>query len=490
MELQFAKSPLNCLRTNVCEVQEQEQTQEVRLPDGMPDIGRVLGAWGQCVLRGKQWNSGGIGANGGVMAWVLYAPEDGSEPRTVEVWMPMQMKWNFREDSRREGAIRTCWRLRGVDARTLSARKLMVRACACVLGEAMEPWETDVSTPDPMPEDVQLLRRTYPAMLPREAGEKAYFVEEALNLPEGCEKLLYCQAQPRVTEQSVVGGKAVFRGELGIHLLCQCGDGQLRTADHTVGFSQFSDLDRDYNSDAELDVMMAVSALEPELQEGVLRLKCGLVAQFLVHERRMLELVEDAYSPNRGVVPHKERLELPMILDNSREAVELDAPFDGGKVLDVVFYPDHPQVRRAGGLAEVELPGVFKVIYHDGQGILQGDTIRGSSQWELPVGENVSIRACSEAEGWPQWSAGALRGQMDVRAITTADEGLPTVTGLELGEAARPDPKRPSMILCRAGEKSLWELAKASGSTVEAIRAANGLMDEPEQGRMLLIPVT
>ena len=79
---------------------------------------------------------------------------------------------------------------------------------------------------------------------------------------------------------------------------------------------------------------------------------------------------------------------------------------------------------------------------------------------------------------------------MDVRAITTADEGLPTVTGLELGEAARPDPKRPSMILCRAGEKSLWELAKASGSTVEAIRAANGLMDEPEQGRMLLIPVT
>ena len=79
---------------------------------------------------------------------------------------------------------------------------------------------------------------------------------------------------------------------------------------------------------------------------------------------------------------------------------------------------------------------------------------------------------------------------MDVRAVTTADEGLSMVTGLELGEATRPDPSRPSMILRRAGEKSLWELAKASGSTVEAIRAANALTDEPAQGRMLLIPVT
>jgi LysM repeat protein len=37
---------------------------------------------------------------------------------------------------------------------------------------------------------------------------------------------------------------------------------------------------------------------------------------------------------------------------------------------------------------------------------------------------------------------------------------------------------------------SLWELAKETGSTMDAIRKANGLTQEPRQGQMLLIPVT
>ena len=41
----------------------------------------------------------------------------------------------------------------------------------------------------------------------------------------------------------------------------------------------------------------------------------------------------------------------------------------------------------------------------------------------------------------------------------------------------------------RAGAESLWELAKASRSTVEAIRQANNLEEEPLDDRMLLIPV-
>lgn len=492
MELQFGKTVYPCLRRNVREVQDQEQTQEVRLPEGLPDIGRVLGAWGQCVLRSKQWNSGGIGASGGVMVWVLYAPEDGSAPRSVAAWLPMQMKWSFRGDSQREGAIRTSWLLRHVDARTLSARKLMVRACASVLGEAMEPQEAEVSTPDPMPEDVQLLRRTYPALLPQEAGEKAFFVEEELSPAEGGakpEQLLHCQVQPRLTEQSVVGGKAVFRGELGIRLLCRYDDGELRISDHALGFSQFSDLDRDYEGEARLDVMMAVSALEPELQEGRLRFKCGLVAQYLVLDRKLLELVEDAYSPARPVTAQVGSLELPMVLDDCQESLRAEAPLGGGRVVDVTFYPEHPQVRRAGGLAEVEVPGTFQVLSYDEQGNLQGDTVRSSCVWELPAGENASVQAQVCPMGWPQ-AAGDLRAEMGVRAVTTAGEGIPMVSGLELGELARPDPARPSLILRRTAGGSLWDLAKASGSTVDAIRAANGLSDEPERGRLLLIPVS
>ncbi len=39
------------------------------------------------------------------------------------------------------------------------------------------------------------------------------------------------------------------------------------------------------------------------------------------------------------------------------------------------------------------------------------------------------------------------------------------------------------------GQEPLWELAKESLSTVEAIRQANGLTEDPTPNQMLLIPV-
>ena len=53
----------------------------------------------------------------------------------------------------------------------------------------------------------------------------------------------------------------------------------------------------------------------------------------------------------------------------------------------------------------------------------------------------------------------------------------------------QPDPDRPSLVLRRMDGSDLWNVAKSCGSTVQAILQANGLVQEPEQGRMLLIPV-
>jgi hypothetical protein len=83
-----------------------------------------------------------------------------------------------------------------------------------------------------------------------------------------------------------------------------------------------------------------------------------------------------------------------------------------------------------------------------------------------------------------------LHSELQAEAMTVSQQGMNMVTGLELGEMEIPDPARPSLILRRAGEDSLWEIAKGSGSTVSAIRKANGLKDEPLDDRLLLIPVS
>ena len=188
MELQFNKSLHSCLKTLVRQVQNQEQTQEIRLPDGLPDIGTVLGAWGQVILRSKEWHTGSMNISGGVMAWVLYMPEDSLQPQCVETWLPFQMKWEF-ADTDRDGVMQTQCLLRSIDARTTSARKLIVRAGIGVLSEAFMKDDFEVYSPPESGSDVQLLREKYPICIPREAGEKTFTLEEELALPASCPKI-------------------------------------------------------------------------------------------------------------------------------------------------------------------------------------------------------------------------------------------------------------------------------------------------------------
>ncbi|MBQ9762402.1 MAG: DUF3794 domain-containing protein [Oscillospiraceae bacterium] len=489
MEVRFEKRILPCLRRDLWQTQDREQTQEVRLPEGMPDIGGVLAAWGQCVLRSKEWLGDSITVSGGVMTWILYEPADGTEPRTIEAWLPIQGKWNLPQ-TQREGMIRSSWLLRGMDARTVSARKMMVRANVSLLAEVLEPWDAEVYGPAALDPDVQLLRRTYPAVIPKEVGEKAFLLEEELPLEEA-QSIIHCRLVPRLTEQKVIGGKAVFRGEGALHLLYRREDGQLRTADFQLPFSQFSELDRDYDKDATLSVMLVVSNLEPEISDGKLLVKCGIVAQYMVQDLELLELVEDAYSNRREIRIQRQPLELPMVLDSCPMDLhcQVSMPGDGTRVVDNSLNYGHPKLRRAGDLTELELSGTVQMLYHDENGALRGTNAQWADAQDLPGDSGAAVLA-QAAEGPELRQEGAnLRGDIQVAVQMTDRQGIEMVTGLELGSVTAPDPGRPSVILRRAGEHDLWNLAKNSGSTVDAILRANGLTTEPVDDRMLLIPI-
>ena len=493
MEVGFESKPIACLRRNLWQTQDREFTQELRLGDEMPDIGNVLSVRGQYVMRGKEWLGDSIGVSGGVMVWIMYAPADGDSPRCVEVWLPVQTKWSM-QPSEREGTIRASWLLRGVDARCISARKMMVRADLSILAEALEPWETELYQPERMEEDVQLLRRTYPATLPKEAGEKSFQLDEELELPAGnppIQRICAMETEPVLSEQRVLGDKAVLRGDLLVHMLYEGVDAQLHTADWEVPFSQYTELDRDYDKEATLCVMMAVSGLEPEPVENRLRMKCGLVAQYVVWDQMLLELVEDGYSLVREVMPQLGTLEIPMELDRCRNTLHCEMPVTAeiNRVVDTWAGPAQPEIRRAGGLTELELRGNMGALYQDAEGQLRSCAGQWSTVWELPAGENAAVMAQVLRNTRPEANGMTLEMDLTAQVLTAEKDGLPMVKGLELGQKVQSDVQRPSLILRRAGESTLWELAKANGSTMDAIRRANGLEGEPAGDRILLIPV-
>lgn len=498
MELQFNKSLTSCLKTLTRQVQNQEQTQEIRIPDGLPDIGSVLGAWGQVLLRSKEWHTGSMNISGGVMAWVMYMPEDGVQPQCVETWIPFQMKYEF-PDPGRDGAIQTQCLLRSIDARTTSARKIMVRAGIGVLSQAFVKDDFEQYLPTEFSPDMQLLWKKYPVCMPKEAGEKAFSLEESLTLPASCpgiEKILRYSFCPEIVEEKVVSGRLAFRGIGKLHLLYCSEDGGLCSWDFEVPFSQYTDLDDTYEEGATVEMIPVVTGLELETGEnGALIMKAGLAAQYVVYDCMMLECVEDAYSTAKEVTPIMKTLEVPVILQRLNEKIYPEITLDdvSGKIVDTVFYPDHPQVLREDTYINGEFPGLFQVLYYDEAGTLQGTSTRWEGNWELPADYDVKVQMrisnAAEVQGTITGGKANLRCEAEALAESTMQKGIPVVCGLTVGEAREKKQDAPSLILRRLGDDSLWDIAKEVGSTVETIQQVNQLTAEPAPQQMLLIPV-
>ena len=499
LEVKFHTNTCQCLKKAVSQVQNQEQTQELRLPESMPDIGNVLGAWGQVVIRGKEWRTGEMGVNGGVLAWVAYMPEDGSQVRSVETWIPFQMRWELPQ-TQRDGSICVMPLLNGVDARSTSARKLIVRANVSILGEALEPIEPEVCCPGQIPEDVQVLKKSYPTEVPVEAGEKLFEVDEELVLPGNLpqvQQILRFSLMPEVLEQKVMAGRLVFRGKNMLHLLYIDASGEIHSWDHEIPFSQFTELDKDHSAHAKAWIMVLNTGAELDLQEGnKLNLKASMAAQYVIYDCTMLEVAQDAYSPKRSVEIQTQSWDGPIRLEQRTDTLRLEhtAQLPCLKVVDISWLPEHPACKCNGDMAEITAHGQFQILYYDEDGNLQCTNTRTDMQWDIPTDPDNMICAYLRPDLQQQVQLGpdtvSISGNVILETSVFSQQGIPMIRAMELGEWKQENVNRPSLILRRTGTESLWEIAKECGSTVDAICKVNQIDGEPESERLLLSPVS
>lgn len=494
MEMQFQKTVVPYLQTVTQQMQTQEQTQQVRLSDAMPDVGRVVASWGQVLLKGKEWRSDSFCVSGGVKAWVLYAPEDGTQVRCVESWLPFQMKWDL-PDVQQDGTVVACPMPTVVEARMLSDRKLMVRANVRIMACAMVAGEKAIYVPKELPQDMQMLCNTYPMRLPVEAGEKAFEMEDNIALPpaeQPVETLLrYCM-EIVLSESKLVADKLVFRGVAHLHLLYMGTDSRLHSWNTELPFSQYAQLEEAYESCAEAKICFGVTALEMDpAEDGTFQLKTGITAQYVIYDQKQVSVVQDMYSPTRTVDLKFEQLQLPAVLDETNRNVRVDITPETIplQTVDTVFVPDVPQMHRENGDVHIRLGGILHLLGINEDGGLYNENCHWEDTLSIPAGELSDVCVHLHSDTLHQSTGTGMRTELQLNLMTTMGQPMSVVTGAELEEAKQPDPNRPGLILRRLGQESLWELAKRTGSTVEAIQKLNGLQQEPAADKMLLIPI-
>lgn len=496
MQINFQTNKMRSLTCCVNRVMTQEQTQEVRLPESMPDIARVLGVWGKPVIRGKEWQNGSMSVAGGVMTWVMYAQEEDGNPQILETWIPFQMKWELPE-TRYDGYIFAVPALKSIDARSTNPRKLMVRANLSVWGRGIVPEETEVYTIGSVPDDVQVLDWEYPMDLALESGEIQLHVEEAVDMAgfhPVPETILRHDFQPTVTEQRIMASRLVMRGKGNLHLV-YLADGKVYNRDVEVDFSQFTDLDGEFSQAATAQIIPVITNAECDGQDGVIHIRCDMVAQYMIFDRVMVPLTEDAYSNERAISLENSQLRMDRMLERKIQPVHLEHKInvETEKIADISCLLDFPYRTNTDGSSLV-IPGQIALLYYDRNGNLQAITNRFEHRLPWDMEESVTLGALVSLTEPPRGVSGGSQvdcsWNMAVETTAFVKDGQWMVTGMELGEVNRKEEPVPSLILQRYADQRLWDTAKACGSTVDAILRANGLEEAPEVGKMILIPVS
>lgn len=496
MELQFGSKEIPCLRRLGCQVLYQEQTAEVRLDDSMPPVGKVLGAWGQVLLRGKEWRNGSVQVSGGVMAWVLYLPEEGGACQSVEAWLPFQWKVDI-PATQRDGTVIAGALLRSVDGRSLSSRKLMVRANVGLKMQMTVPDQVQVFVPEELPEHIQLHKEKSTMQLPVEAGEKPFVIDEQPEFPASCpkpEKLMYYCLRPELLDKKVMADKVVFRGAGILHTVYLGQDGRVYTWDFEMPFAQYSDLTGQYEEDAVTSISLAVTSLEVTLGDnGKLLVNAGMTGQYVIYHCPGLEWVRDGYSTQYRAEPIYQQVELYAVSQLQSQSLPCKAKIcaDTIQVVDTAFYPEHPALIRTDTGMCAELCGRFQMLHYNRDGELEiagadwnGDNLEPEnkeSRLEADVMVSGSVQTSPEGEDT------GVQADLLVETFCLLPQDLQMISGFVLTEKEQED--KPSLILRRAGNETLWDMAKATGSTVQQICSANALEGDPQPGKMLIIPV-
>lgn len=489
MELSCEKEVITFLEPAVVEPQSVELGQEVRLSDGMPDIERILGVWGQPTVRAHSWDSEQLTASGGVMAWVLYRGTDGSV-QSLDAYVPFSAAWDLPPDCP-EGTFTVGVHLRFADGRTVSARRIGLRMGLGLIPRALRYRQEEAVHWEANPA-VEVLTKCYPMRLLRTAGEKHFVLEEDLPIGAGsASSVVSLSLNPVCTDCRVLGEKLAFRGNANLHVLYAGTDGQLFCEDYPMNFSQFTMLDEIYSTRAEAAVNLCPEGVETDVQEGSLHVKLSLCAGYTVGDVTDLVLAEDAYAPGKALKLEKVTLPIPSVLDDFNSTVEFEKSLGERmeSILDLCVCTDAP-VRRASD-GKLLLRGSIQALGLDAGGAMVGSAARWEQTADLAV--NPGARLLCDCEGpavvrtEPSGEGMTAHAVVNLHLCCLCGEGYGAVSAMELeqnpGNAAA-----PSLILRRFGG-SLWDLSKACNARASDIRRVNRLEGEPVPGQMLLIPV-
>ena len=502
-ELELRQELASCWETVCRTTWEQEETGEMIVPDACPDIWQVLDAQTRLLMQRREPQEDKAECSGLLKTTILYQPEGEGAIQTMETTLP------FSASPELDRLTRRCMltvrpQVLDTDVHLLNPRKVLVRVRYQL---ELEGFSAETLRRTTMVENAESygVRQKIGSMnrlMTTAVQEKEFSCQETLTLPGGQPDpaaLLRAQAVCTCLEAKVIGSKLVFKGETEISLLCRGEDGTLFPAEFRLPYSQILDAGEE-GEEALSQVEVLVTEFQctaSEEEPRSFQAEVSLLAQAVLRCPAELPVLADLYSTSYDLQAEARTVSGALLCDHGEDQETIRETLTSDSVpvrlLDVQVRLGKTEQSQDGDDLLLYQKAELSVLYEGEEGVgcvCQNVTV----SHRLPgQGEHTARFTCQVLRSpGGEVSGDGITCTLTLRFswMTLKETEYPVIERVLLGESREETDSRPSVLLRAVHEEeTLWDVAKACGSTEGAILAASGLNDGAVYpGQMLLIP--
>ena len=486
-----------------------EESCEIIVPDQSPDIARIIKGNAKAFLKDKNAREGKVDISGNIKGTVLYVAEGEKYIRKLNVSVPFAYVADC-PGTAAESVITASVCVKTVDVREINPRKVSVKIGLEVHISVYKYGELSVcgGVKDATEYGIYTKTSEVSVYRPLRIANKAFVISDDIELntsESDMGEILTSDVTLAVTDTKVIGNKAIIKGNAGITYVYTIGEEAVETGEYELPFSQITDVEG-MNTEDSLKINLAVTGFELEPQydaSGKARYMTVSItseASVYVFSHDCMELVDDAYSVKYPLELKKEKITEMKFCEKYVKRVAVSETLETGigvkRVLDFSVCPMSPVRRRDEGGEVFASDATVTVVY-----VAEDDSIYSASR-RVAIVCPMALKESRRYEttvsiGTKTFSLGGnneinIRFFADFDIEETEETDLVSISGMSV-DAEQPInvKERPGVVVKRIIEPcDIWTLAKEHLTTVEEIKAANGISDETElrRGKMILIP--
>jgi len=460
------------------------------VPDTFPDIGRVVCSYGSAAIKDQTPQNGRLLVSGTVKATILYQPETDHGVRRLSI--PISFAHIEECDSVDADTICfvTC-RVSAVEAAPVNSRKLSVTVQLCFEVEGYQQTVCAV-TESIEDEQIQILATKKNIILIEQLQTCPITVLEDTNLSEAADLLLlHTTCKTRTTECRAMHGKVVLKGEAIVNCLALQEDDAVRVLSHTTPFTQILEMPDVAEGDT-VSAKIAIREMDCRLEpDGLLSYTINAQALITMRQLRSVQCIDDLYLPGQDLHLQQEKVML--------HSMPLGVPFVAEASEDIQTTQHISHVIAADAVCcgakrnddEIQMTTAVQILY------LSDDQQLCALQRTLPLTMTCTTKGeLSQLELTARAVPAGEKGMvltLSVNGQCAQEEYCPfrSISELEVVESNQESDGVTLIVRYIDEEQPLWNIAKACGTTMEAIRQANELPDDADYAAntMLLIPI-